>query len=519
MKTPCCFSNFVVLASMLGGLSSAAEDKGATDPLTVHSAMVQPMEKVSAPTDGPAYAPHAKGTLTFTKDIAPVVFNNCSACHRPGEVAPFSLLNFMDVKKHAKQIADITSTRVMPPWKAEPGHGEFMDMRRLTNEQIGMIGQWVDEGCAEGKPEDLPALPKFTDGWTLGEPDLILKVPEAYTLKADGRDELRCFVIPIPIAENKFVRAIEFRPGNRKVVHHAILYLDGSGAARKKDEADPKPGYASLAGPGIIPSGSLGGWAPGSFPHFLPDGIARNLKKGNDLVLQIHYHPDGKEEVDQSSVGLYFSKDTNNRVLMGLPMFNRKIDIPAGEKNYVIKDSITVPVDVEAIGIVPHAHYLAKDMRVDATLPDGKKIPLLWISDWDFNWQDQYLYKNKIKLPKDTKIDLTYVYDNSADNIHNPSSPPKRVHFGEQTTDEMALLVIQVVPERKEDALILLASLGRRFLSGFAGNPGAVPDGQDNKQSLMQAIIKRFDTNGDGKLDDDERAKAWEEIRKWRGKE
>ena len=258
--------------------------------------------------DDETYTPHAKGSITFNKDIAPIVYKNCTGCHRMGEVSPFELITYKDVSKRAKQITRVTHSRYMPPWKAEPGYGDFLDERRLTSDQIGMIKQWADEGLVEGDSKDLPPVPKYGDGWALGEPDMILKMPEPYTLAAEGRDVFRCFVIPIPIDSDKYVAAVDYRPGNRKIVHHALFFLDALGNARKKDEADPGPGFASFGGPGFTPTGSLGGWAPGYSPRMLQDGMGKSLKKGSDLVMQIHFHPSGKEEKEQSTVAVYFAK-------------------------------------------------------------------------------------------------------------------------------------------------------------------------------------------------------------------
>src|SRR5437870_1551557 len=248
--------------------------------------------------------PIAVNKPTFTKDIAPILYQNCVSCHRPGEVAPFSLIDYKTVKKHSEDIASVTESRFMPPWKAEAGHGDFMNERRLSDAQIQLIQLWVKQEAVEGNAADLPAAPKFAEGWYLGEPDLVVKMPEAYTVPAEGRDVFRCFVIPMDLPEDKFVRAVEFRPSNRRVVHHSLLFLDTTGAARKLDEADPGVGYGKMGGVGFVPSGGLGGWAPGVFPQPLPDGIARRIRKGADLVLQTHFHPTGKEENEQSSFGI-----------------------------------------------------------------------------------------------------------------------------------------------------------------------------------------------------------------------
>jgi hypothetical protein len=252
-------------------------------------------------------------TPTYNQDVAPILWKNCAGCHRPGEIGPFSLLSYKDAAKRASFLVDVTESRRMPPWKPEPGFGSFHDERRLSETDIKMIAAWAEAGAPEGNVTDLPPAPKFADGWQLGTPDLVLKVPDSFSVPGTGDDVYRCFVIPIPIDSNKTVAAFEFRPGNRKVVHHALLYLDGTGAARERDQFDPGPGYASFGGPGILPTGGLGGWAPGVMPRMLPEGLGKFLKKGSDLVLQVHYHPDGKPETDQSTVGIYFTKNLLRR--------------------------------------------------------------------------------------------------------------------------------------------------------------------------------------------------------------
>ncbi len=399
--------------------------------------------------------------ITFTHDIAPIVYANCVSCHRPGQVAPFALMSYSDLKKRAEQIVTVTQSRYMPPWKPEPGYGDFIGERRLSDEQIKLISDWKDSGAAEGDAKDLPPMPTFPDGWTLGKPDLVVTMPKPFTLAADGdhgRDVYRCFVMHLDFDANKYVRAVEFRPSNTKIVHHSLFFLDASGAAaaREKQNTDGQIGYSTFGGPGFTPTGGLGGWAPGAIPTPLPDGWGRLLRKGSDLVIQLHLHPDGKVESEQSSLGIYFTKETPGRIVAGAAVANRAINIAPGDPAYVITAQLKVPVDVDLVGVTPHAHLICKDMQGNATLPDGKKIPLIWIKDWDFNWQGQYMYDTPIRLPAGTVIDMKYTYDNSTANFRNPNNPPKRVHFGEQTTDEMAFLFLQFSPVNRADWIKLL---------------------------------------------------------------
>jgi mono/diheme cytochrome c family protein len=426
---------------------------------------------------GPAGAAPGQ-RVTYCRDVAPILYRHCAGCHRPGEVGPFPLLSYKDAAKRADFLKQVTAQRRMPPWKAEPGYGDFLDARRLSDDELHTLARWADGGAPEGDPRDLPPPPQFADGWQLGQPDLVLKMPEPFTVPAGGRDVFRCFVIPTGLAENRTVAAVEFRPGNRRVVHHALFFLDSLGAARKRDEADPGPGYASFGGIGILPTGILGGWAPGAQPHRLPDGVGRFLRKNSDLVLQIHYHTTGKEEIDQSSVGSTFTKKPADKILMGVVLLNRKVDIPPGAADYRLTASSTLRVDVHAIGVTPHMHLLGREMKVKAVRPDGREVPLVWIKDWDFNWQGQYLFRAPVALPRGTRLELEAVYDNSAANVKNPSNPPKRVQWGEQTTDEMCLCGVHVVADHPGDGLVLLrdmvlhlADLGRRAAGGKGSQP------------------------------------------------
>jgi len=400
-------------------------------------------------------------TVTFTEDIAPLVYQNCVTCHRPGEAAPFSLISYEDVKKHAKTIVKVTESRYMPPWHAAHGYGEFADERRLTDEQIATIADWYKHGMPEGDPSKMPPLPKFTDGWHLGTPDLILQMPAAFDLPASGPDIYRNFVVPTRLTESKWVRAIEFRPSARKAVHHVLYAYDSAGVAARLDGRDGRPGFGGMGTAGLNAApgttGPLGGWAVGATLAFLPEGVALPLPKGSDLILQMHFHLTGKQETEQSTVGIYFTDKVPERRLWSVQIpalfgLGAGIDIPPGEKDFKIDDSLTLPIDMRALFVAAHAHYLGREMKATATLPDGSTQPLLWIPDWDFNWQDRYFYKSPVILPKGTRIDVHLRYDNSADNPRNPHpTEPMRVMWGEQSFDEMGSVVLAMQALRKED--------------------------------------------------------------------
>lgn len=393
----------------------------------------------------------SSAAVTFNKDIAPIVFQNCVTCHRPGEVAPFSLLTYPDVRRHAKELAELTRSRTMPPWKPGDGFGEFANVRRLTPEQIGLIQQWVKDGREQGDAKDLPATPTFPDGWALGEPDLVLRMPKAYTVQADGPDQYHVFVLPLDLPEDKYVTAVDFRPGNRKIVHHSLFYFDTSGKARELEaESTDKPGYPRTGSPGFTPAGGLGGWAPGVMPKFLPDGVAHIMPAHSDLILHTHFHPSGKIESVQSTIGLYFAKQPPRKLFLSLPHGSHEIDISPGDSHYQVDESFTVPRNVELEGIFPHAHLLCRQIKVTATLPDGTSEPLIWIKDWDWNWQGQYEYSHPLQIPKGTEVRMQFTYDNSEANIHNPNRPPQRVRWGEQTGDEMALVFFDLLIDREQ---------------------------------------------------------------------
>lgn len=396
--------------------------------------------------------PHpTRGTPTFNKDIAPILYRNCAGCHRPGEVAPFSLLTYDDAGKRAALIATMTKARIMPPWKPEPGYGEFKDSRRLSDEQIALIQNWAAHGAPEGDPKDKPVPPTFTAGWQLGEPDKVVTIPKKYSVPADGPDQYRCFVVPLNADKDVYVTAMEFRPDDRRSVHHAIVFIDPTHQGRKLAQGSADGSYTCFGGPGFL-AGMLGGWAPGFIPSKPTPGYSIPLEKGTDLVIQVHYHPSGKAAQDQSSLGLFFG-DAPTRGRTAVIVGTDEIDIPPGDARYTVKAELTTPMDADLLRITPHAHYLCKDMKIDAHLPDGTVTPLIWIKDWDFNWQNIYTYQSPISLPKGTRIEMVYTYDNSEANPRNPSRPPVRVQHGEQTTDEMGLAFLTFALPTPTDAV------------------------------------------------------------------
>lgn len=403
---------------------------------------------------GPGASP-PDAAITFHRDIAPIVFESCSPCHHPGEAAPFSLLGYEDLHKRAKQIAIVTGDRFMPPWLPDSSVNSYAGDRSLEPGQIETIRRWVEAGAPEGDPADAPPTPHWTSEWMLGEPDLVVQTPDVYTVPAEGRDVYRNFVIPSPVLETRYVRAVEFRPDNRRVLHHAVLFVDGSGGARAMDRRDPEPGYPAMAlGEARIPDGQFVGWTPGKPPPPGSDDVSWRLDPYTDIVIQMHLRPSGKPEPIQLSLGLHFADSPPTKHPMEIRLYSREIDIPAGDPAYVVESSYELPVDVQVLGVYPHAHYLGKDLQGYATLPDGTRKWLVHVPSWDFNWQEEYFYAEPMFLPRGTTLAIHYVYDNTSNNPLNPNDPPKRVVHGFESSDEMAELLLQVLPKEGDRPIL-----------------------------------------------------------------
>src|SRR5213596_1183976 len=395
---------------------------------------------------------------TYTRDIAPLLAERCGMCHAPQGSAPFSLLTYADAKRYAAEIAAVTRTRYMPPWKADPENGPFAGQRPLTDEEIDRIQKWVAGGAVEGERADEHAtFPKKSTapaqqsiGWRLGSPDLIVTLPQAYSLQAEGTDVFRIFVIPLPVAKTRFVRGLEFRPGNPRV-HHANIRLDKTGASRALDAADPGPGYSGLiARSANYPEGHFLGWTPGQVAPLQPKDLSWRLDPHTDLVIETPMQP---------SIGLYFSDTPPTRTPAMLRLSRQNIDIPAGDAQYIVSDSYVLPVDVDVQAVQPHAHYRARAILGEATLPDGTTRRLIHIADWDFRWQHVFRFEHPLHLPKGTTLSMRWSYDNSPNNPRNPERPPKRALWGQHSSDEMGDLWIQVLTGNEAD----LVTLTRQF--------------------------------------------------------
>ncbi len=334
----------------------------------------------------------------------------------------------------------------MPPWHASTSEGgPFVGARVLSEAEKKTLIAWAEASCPEGDAKDEPPAKLWSSDWALGPPDLVIEAPEAYTLDSSGRDEHRVFVIPSGLTEGKWVSAVDFRPGNPKVVHHILAAFDVTGRARSLDKNDPGPGYKTFAGYGtlpsglpFLPSGGLSGWAPGKMPNELPKGVGRYVPAGADVLLQVHYHKSGKSETDRSAIGLYFAKGTIDKQLQaGIVMPPRpgllarpRLKIPAGEANYEVKGTWTAGYDAHLLSVIPHMHWLGKDFVLEAVFPDGARRTLIKIDDWDFNWQGTYEFAAAVAIPKGTRIEMGAHFDNSEKNPKNPSKPPVEVRVG-----------------------------------------------------------------------------------------
>jgi len=417
--------------------------------------------------------------VTFNRNIAPIIYKNCSPCHRPGESGPFSLLSYEDVKRHASQIADVTKRRFMPPWLPEKGYGEFEEERRLTDKEIALIGQWVQQGAKLGPTARAPVPPKFSSEWQLGPPDMILHVTHPYEVPADGNEIFWNFIMPVPVKTERWVRAIEVRPGNARVFHHANVIIDRSGSARRQEK------IAGIGFPGMDltveettfdPDGHFLSWKPGSRPVVEPDGMAWRATPGMDLILNVHLRPTGKREVVDPEIGIYFTDKPQTKYPMLVQLEDdRAIDIKPGVRDFLVSDDFRVPEDLNVLAVYPHAHYLAKLMEGYATLPNGSRKWLIRIPNWDLGWQGVFVLKKPLFLPKGTVVSMRYHYDNSTNNVRNPNNPPIEVKAGVRSKDEMGHLWLQVLPVGEGDKREVLQAAFvqdrlRKYPDDFAAN-------------------------------------------------
>jgi tetratricopeptide (TPR) repeat protein len=391
-------------------------------------------------------------TVTWSGQIAPLVYKNCTTCHYPGGGGPFSLLTYQDARRWSAQMVTVTQSHFMPPWLPEHGYGDFEDERRLSSEDIAKLAQWVKAGMPEGDPAAAPPAPSYSGTWQYGKPDLILSVERPFTLAASGTDVFRNFVLPYPLKQTHYIRAMEIRPGAPQIVHHANVLIDRTASFRRAHPEQWRDGVPGMelevdAGNDFDPDSHFLFWKPDTPVLVEPEGMPWRLDPGNDLILNMHLKPSGKAETISAQIGLYFTDQPPSKQPMLLQLeHDSALDIPAGARDFVVEDQLKLPVDVEVLGIYPHAHYLGKVLEAWATLPDQQKNWLIRIPDWDIDRQSVYRYRKPVFLPKNTVLHMHYIYDNSAENVHNPHNPPVRVRAGNRSEDEMAHLWLQVLP-------------------------------------------------------------------------
>ena len=422
-----------------------------------------------------AFSPSAGPPITFSNQVVRLFQGRCQTCHRPGEVAPFSLLDYESAKPWAQSIKQATQSRYMPPWKPVPGHGEFLGESRMSEAEIGLIARWVDAGAPEGNAEDLPEPLVFDPNWALGEPDVILETPP-YIPAQSLSDDYRCFSVPIPdhITEAKSITKIEVQPGNRKIVHHVILFGDPAGESAGHEAAteDGAPGYECFGSANVgldgfilgVESYLLSGWAPGVRPRVLPEGTGFYMRPGSRFAIQVHYHPDGTSIPDQTRIGLHFAEHRTSKNSMMLAAINTDFVIPAGAERHEVTAEASLgyiggfqlspllqtvlsaagffPVDITSV--LPHMHLLGREIRMDKVSATGVRTPMIRIDDWDFDWQSFYNYVEPVPFAADDRLEVLAVYDNSENNPRNPNSPPIPVGWGERTTDEMCIVFFQI---------------------------------------------------------------------------
>ena len=387
--------------------------------------------------------------ITFHKDVEPILQQNCQSCHRPGEVAPFSLLDYDSAWLFSSHIRSAVRTGYMPPWQPDRDTDvRFRDERGLTAAEIATITRWVELGAPRGNPADAPPPLEFPDSrWSLGEPDMVLEMPTPYSPDKDGADDYRCFSLAPNLPADRKIRAIEVQPGNRQIVHHVILFPDpDSESASLHDPGDPNPGYTCFGDAGFDSPGFYGGWVPGNSQQPFPEGVAMTLQANARIAMQVHYHPDGTQQQDQTRVGLYFTDEPDTTELLMLPLLNQNFTIPAGAENYEVTAQIPAFASARIHSLLPHMHLLGQQIRLEL-IRGGQMQTVIRIDDWDFDWQDTYWLEEPLLVPFGTIVRLTCVYDNSANNPDNPNQPPKPVSWGERTTDEMALMFIGVTLE------------------------------------------------------------------------
>ena len=400
-------------------------------------------------------------SITFSEHIAPIIYNQCTNCHRPGEIGPFSLTNYTEVAAYGSMIQYVTDINYMPPWKPDPNYRQYQKENYLSAEQKQQISTWVNDGMPQGNPALEPPLPVFPTGSQVGVPDLVLSFAEAHTVQGNNNDEYIYFVLPTGLTEDKLIRSLEFRPGNTQVVHHTLIWEDTTGAAAAQDALTPGYGYYGGQGSSALNQQQLPGYVPGAVPIVYSNGIVQKLHAGGDLKLQVHYAPTPIEQTDSSTINIFFENSNADRLLQTYIMLplpsvleNGPFIMPPNEVRE-FHGTFTVPFDVSLFSVAPHCHKLGTHWKVYAVKPSGDTIPLISIEDWDFNWQGSYQFRSLLKVPAGSVIHAFAGYDNTVNNPFNPNNPPLSVSWGEGTADEMFYLPISFLPYQIGDENIV----------------------------------------------------------------
>jgi hypothetical protein len=398
----------------------------------------------------------ASAETTYTRDVARILQAKCQQCHRPNDVAPFALMSYDDAVTYSEDIKQSLKNKTMPPWKPVPGFNEFLGSYAISEEERNTILAWIEGGTPRGDLVDMPEPPPVSESrWELGEPDMTLTMPE-YTPPIRATDTYRCFVLPTGLAENRFIAAMQAAPGNPQVVHHVVLFLDQIGESEKLDGKDGQPGYNCFGGPNLtslsaanlLHGTALGAWVPGARTRRLADDIGVPITKDARIVMQVHYHPAGREGADKTQLGIWFADSARiKHRLINIPVADTEFVIPAGAVNYEVKADFPINQFLagKIVTVIPHMHNLGRQIKVEVEDRDRTRRPVIYIDNWDFNWQGSYTPVNPVPMPSGSTVRVTCVFDNSAGNPKNPNNPIVPVGWGERTSDEMVVALIGVI--------------------------------------------------------------------------
>jgi len=435
----------------------------------------------------------------FSQNIAPIVYNKCTNCHRPGEIGPMSFTSYEEVKMYGPMIKYVTENKLMPPWKADTTYKSHANERILTSYEIAAIAQWVDGGMPQGDPALEMEMPTFTNEGKLGTPDLIISMSQVYTHAGDNKDQYQVFVLPTGLSTDRMVKAVEFVPGNRNIVHHAIIGVDTSGQGRIKDLATPEYGYESFGGFGFSPVEEFfHGWTPGEEPHFYPPGTAKKLYKNSDLLVQMHYAPYPIEQNDSSYIYIYFEENPMARQIFTFPIAVSSFAEPFVIEPNVVKTfhgKFPSSYDVSLISILPHMHLLGKSWEIYSKRGADIAEKMIKIPQWDFQWQGTYNFRSLIRIKPGDEINLIGAYDNTAENPNNPNDPPEVVTWGEGTRDEMFVVFFNIIAYQDGDEEMVLGFDKNTPLQHNLTELSAFPNPATDRFSLSFELQKPSDVS------------------------